>query len=86
MSKKWRFVAVTMVMLLVLSLAGCEKKGVCEWCGNKTVLYRFTETSSLLGIKETKTFKLCEECMDEEISRIDSEDFGLTTYTHEKIE
>ena len=83
--KNKKIVCLALVLLLLLVLTGCAKKGICEKCGRKAVLYRFTTTSGLLGVNDTNTTKLCEECMDEEIEAIDNEGLGITTYTFEKI-
>ena len=83
--KNKKMVFLTLVMLVLLVFSGCTKKGTCEKCGKKAVLYRFTTTSGLLGVSDTNTSKICEECMDEEIRAIDNDGLGLTTYTYEEI-
>ena len=84
--KRFKLLTVVIAMLLMVSISGCAKKGICESCGKKAVLYRFTTTSGLLGIESSNTLKLFEDCMDEAIRTIDNEGLGLTTYTYEKIE
>lgn len=85
MKKNKKILAIIVTALLMLSITGCAKKGACEACGKKAVLYRFTTTSSLLGFSESNTSKLCSDCLDEAIKAIDEDGMGLTTYTYEEI-
>ncbi|WP_026659571.1 hypothetical protein [Butyrivibrio sp. AC2005] len=78
-------IAIVTVLMLAFCTVGCAKKGTCETCGKTAELYRFTEKTSVMGVGETKTFKVCESCMDEIIKVIDEDTYGLTTYTYEKI-
>ena len=85
MRKIKKTLAFMVIMLLMLVTSGCAKKGICEECGKKAVLYRFTTTTGMLGVNDTNTSKLCADCLDEAISEIDSDGLGLTTYTYEEI-
>ena len=83
--KENKILTVILLCLLVTIFTGCSKKGTCEACGKKAVLYRFTTTTGVLGINQTKTTKLCEDCLDDAIRAIDVDGMGLTTYTYEEI-
>ncbi|MCR5237576.1 MAG: hypothetical protein K6E34_10295 [Lachnospiraceae bacterium] len=86
MKKLKKSAVLVLAVLLMLGTSGCAKKGICESCGKKAVLYRFTMTASFLGFGESETYKLCEDCMDEIIKGIDEDGMGLTSYSYEKNE
>ncbi len=82
-AKKVLIIAAT--VFLMFGVTGCAKKGTCEACGKRAVLYRFTATSSLLGLSDNYSSKLCSDCLDKAIKAVDEEGMGLTTYTYEEI-
>ncbi len=71
-------------LILMLGITGCAKKGICDACGKKAVLYKFTTTASLLGFEQSNTSNLCSDCLDDAIKAAESD--PLTTFTYEKIE
>lgn len=84
MLKAKKIISIALIMLMMLCVAGCAKKGKCDACGKNAVLYRFTTTAGILGIEQSNTSKLCSDCLDDAIKAADAD--PLTTYTYEKIE
>ena len=55
-------IAALLIFVMALSLTGCEKRGVCESCGQEEVLEEYTCTGRDGPYDEGEVVYLCNYC------------------------
>ena len=85
---KKAIVTVITAAAVAASFTGCSNqvKGTCEACGRTAPLFEFSTTASLMGYSNSSSAKLCKSCCDEAIAAVESDGWGITSYTCNPIE